>query len=269
MVLGTAAIPIGASLLANANRLKNDRVKITAQNQAAIDKYEDDQKSWDMGPKPIQLADYGSRSSSGDLIMTGPNQVASDKPRSFYDNSGSAQTINVGPAANDISADDIKGHLKDLYANAFGRDPEYNDDMSDTADYWIGAVQRGDQGDRDWTKWLDDSIYGSQEFKTQGPGLTPHDKDWVESLNRSGGGGSSGPSMEEIRSMVEGMFSRIDTPWTPYGYGWGGTNSNAVRINRSQGSRRGTSYAGNRSSFNRSGSRLNSQGTPWMNTLGM
>ena len=268
MVLGTAAIPIGASLLANANRLKNDRVKITAQNQAAIDKYEDDQKSWDMGPKPIQLADYGSRSSSGDLIMTGPNQVASDKPRSFYDNSGSAQTINVGPAANDISADDIKGHLKDLYANAFGRDPEYNDDMSDTADYWIGAVQRGDQGDRDWTKWLDDSIYGSQEFKTQGPGLTPHDKDWVESLNRSGGGGSSGPSMEAIRSMVEGMFSRIDTPWTPYGYGWGGTNSNAVRINRSQGSRRGTSYAGNRSSFNRSGSRLNS-GTPWMNTLGM
>ena len=177
-------------------------------------------------------------------------------------------TVNITPAQPDLSTDAIKGHLKDLYANAFGRDPEYNDDMSDTADYWIGAVQRGDQGDRDWTKWLDDSIYGSQEFKTQGPGLTPHDKDWVESLNRSGGGGSSGPSMEEIRSMVEGMFSRIDTPWTPYGYGWGGTNSNAVRINRSQGSRRGTSYAGNRSSFNRSGSRLNS-GTPWMNTLGM
>ena len=247
------AIEAGVLSLTNPNQVKNkNKLTVTAQNQAVMDKYEDDQKSWDLGK----------------LTLTGPNQVPSDKPRSFYDNSGTAQTINVGPAANDISADDIKGHLKDLYANAFGRDPEYNDDMSDTADYWIGAVQRGDQGDRDWTKWLDDSIYGSQEFKTQGPGLTPHDKDWIKQNAGGGGGGSSGPSMDEIRSMVEGMFSSINTPWTPYGYGWGGTNANAVRFNKSQASRFGTPYAGNKSSFNRSGSRLNS-GTPWMNTLGM
>ena len=80
-----------------------------------------------------------------------------------------------------------------------------------------------------------------------------------------GGGGYSGPSLDDFRSMLLELF---DSPWTPVGYGWGGTNADAVRINRSQGSRRGRSYAGNKSSFNRSGSRL-SQGTPWMNTLGM
>ena len=80
-----------------------------------------------------------------------------------------------------------------------------------------------------------------------------------------GGGGYSGPSLDDFKSMLLEMF---DSPWTPVGYGWGGTNADAVRINRSQGSRSGRSYAGNKSSFNRSGSRL-SQGTPWMNTLGM
>ena len=61
------------------------------------------------------------------------------------------------------------------------------------------------------------------------------------------------------------MFSN---PWTPVGYGWGGTNSNAVKINQSQGSKFGSSYAGNTSSFNRDGSRIN-PGNYWMNTLGM
>ena len=246
------AIAAGALSLTNPNQVKNkNKLTVTAQNQAAMDKYEDDKKSWDLGK----------------LTVTGPNQVPSDKPRSFYDNSGTGQTINVGSSPNDISADDIKGHLKDLYANAFGRDPEYNDDMSDTADYWIGAVQRGDQGDINWEDWLDKSIYGSQEFKTQGPGLTPHDKDWIK--QNAGGGGYSGPSMEDIKAMMQEMFSSYSNALPAFGYGWGGTNSEGVRFNRSQASRFGTPYAGNKSSFNRSGSRLNSQGTPWMNTLGM
>ena len=99
-----------------------------------------------------------------------------------------------------------------------------------------------------------------------GPNQTP--KETPAETPTSSGGGYSGPSMEDIKAMMQEMFSSYENAWTPYGYGWGGTNSNAVRINRSQGSRRGTSYAGNKSSFNRSGSRLNS-GTPWMNTLGM
>ena len=99
-----------------------------------------------------------------------------------------------------------------------------------------------------------------------GPNQTP--KETPAETPTSSGGGYSGPSMEDIKAMMQEMFSSYENAWTPSGYGWGGTNSNAVRINRSQGSRRGTSYAGNKSSFNRSGSRLNS-GTPWMNTLGM
>ena len=183
------------------------------------------------------------------------------------DTSSSAQTINVGPAPNDISADDIKDYQTTLYNDVFDRDPEYNDDMSNTGDYWIGAIQRGDHGDRDWKQWLEDSVFNSREAKTS---FTPKQKEYLAGLSNSGGGGGgySGPSMNDIKAMMEEMFNSYSTPWTPYGYGWGGTNSNAVRINRSQGSRRGTSYAGNRSSFNRSGSRLNSS-TPWMNTLGM
>ena len=201
------------------------------------------------------------------LKVTGIDQVPSDKPRSFYDNSGSAQTINVGPAPNDISSAEIQDHIKKLYADAFGRDPVFNDDMSDTADYWIGAVQRGDQGDLNWEDWLEDSIYGSQE-RSRLPVITQHEKDLYSSKNSGGGGGYSGPTMNDIKAMMEEMFNSYSTPWAPVGYGWGGTNANAVRINKSQKSRFGTPYAGNKSSFNRSGSRLNSQGTPWMNTLG-
>tara|TARA_R100000152_G_C6642061_1_gene86319 strand:- start:84 stop:494 length:411 start_codon:yes stop_codon:yes gene_type:complete len=84
----------------------------------------------------------------------------------------------------------------------------------------------------------------------------------LRSMFRSGGGG--GATLEQIRSMMMKFFSN---PWTPVGYGWGGTNSDAVRINRSQASKSGFAHAGNKSSFNRSGSRLNPQGTPWKSTL--
>ena len=159
--------------------------------------------------------------------------------------------------------DEIKSHITDLYANAFGRDPVFNDDTSDTADYWLGAVRRGDHGGHDWQRWLDDSIYGSQERSRLPAGLTEHDKDFLSNL-KGKGGGYSGPSMADFQKMLQDTFGN---PWTPWGYGWGGNNSDAVRINRSQASRRGSSYAGNKSSFNRSGSRLNTQGTPWMSTL--
>ena len=165
--------------------------------------------------------------------------------------------------------EEIQDHKKDVYAKAFGRDP------GEESAYWDNAILTGHhtQGelgiDQDWKQWLTDSIHGSKEFKTQGPGITPHDWERLdEKIASSGGGGYSGPSMNDIKAMMEEMFSSYKTPWTPYGYGWGGTNADAVRINSSQKSRFGTPYAGNKSSFNRSGSRLNS-GTPWMNTLGM
>jgi hypothetical protein len=157
--------------------------------------------------------------------------------------------------------DEITEYKTDLYAKAFGRDP------GEESEYWDRQILAGKHGpNQDWKKWLDDSIYGSQEFKTQGPGLTPHDKDWMKqnAVSSGGGGRYKGPSLNDFQTMLNEMFSN---PWTPVGFGWGGTNSDAVRINRSQGSRRGSSYAGNNSSFNRSGSRLNSD-TLWMNTLG-
>jgi hypothetical protein len=45
------------------------------------------------------------------------------------------------------------------------------------------------------------------------------------------GGGHSGPSLEDIQSMMQEMFSSFSNAWTPHGYGWGGTNSDGVRIN--------------------------------------
>ena len=76
--------------------------------------------------------------------------------------------------------------------------------------------------------------------------------------------GGGGASLDQIRRMMQDMFGN---PWTPWGFGWGGNNSDAVRINKSAASKTGSSYAGNKSSFNREGSRLNTQGTPWKSTL--
>lgn len=84
----------------------------------------------------------------------------------------------------------------------------------------------------------------------------------LRSMFKSGGGG--GATLDQIRKMMQEMFGN---PWTPWGFGWGGNNSDAVRINKSAASQTGSSYAGNKSSFNREGSRLNTQGTPWKSTL--
>jgi hypothetical protein len=208
--------------------------------------------------------DYLSRKFNWDnlnteTITTGSQQ--STKPTDFYATSNNP-TINItgsGPSDNQV-----KDYLGGLYQNVLNRDPEFNDDPSNTADYWVDAVAKGHHGDRDWKEWLSSSIHGSDEKKSQMGSLSDADKDWIKSLGIGGGGGYKGPTIEDFQSMLQDVFS---SPWTPYGYGWGGTNSNVVRINRSQGSRRGSSYAGNNSSFNRSGSRLNSD-TLWMNTLG-
>ena len=145
MALFTMAPAISAGLsLANANQIKNkNKLTMTAQNQAVSDKYKDD---------------------LGGYQLTGFN---SPKPTSFYDTSGSSQTIELaGPPSGTMPADNnVKDYLGGLYQGAFNRDPEFNNDPSNTADYWVDAVSKGQQGDRDWKEWLAASIYGSDEKK--------------------------------------------------------------------------------------------------------
>lgn len=72
-----------------------------------------------------------------------------------------------------------------------------------------------------------------------------------------GGGGGGGISADEAEAMfnkkLQALFSN---PWTPYGYGWGGHNTSGVAINKSNASKMGGPYAGNKSSFGRQGYRL-------------
>jgi len=126
-----------------------------------------------------------------------------------------------------------------------------------------GGVEHGQMKSQGWGKYANVDLTGGGSGNNNS-GLTQEDRDWIASLSGGGGGGYSGPSLAQFQSMLQEIFGN---PWTPWGYGWGGTNSDAVRINRSQASRRGSSYAGNRSSFDRAGSRLNPQGVPWMSTL--
>ena len=71
------------------------------------------------------------------------------------------------------------------------------------------------------------------------------------------GGGGTGVSSDDMESYFdERMKELFSNNWTPYGYGWGGSNTDGVAINRSNASRMGGPYAGNRSSFGRSGYRL-------------
>ena len=69
--------------------------------------------------------------------------------------------------------------------------------------------------------------------------------------------GSGGYSMGQVQSMLDKKLqSMFSNNWTPYGYGWGGSNTGGVAINRSNASKMGGPYAGNKSSFGRQGYRL-------------
>lgn len=120
---------------------------------------------------------------SGPQLSTGSSTPTKYNPGSFGDGGyrltgnfpSTAQTINVSgnQSANTGSANtgkmpadnNVKDYLGGLYQGAFNRDPEFNNDPSNTADYWVDAVSKGQQGDRDWKEWLAASIYGSDEKK--------------------------------------------------------------------------------------------------------
>ena len=78
-----------------------------------------------------------------------------------------------------------------------------------------------------------------------------------EATNTSSSGGGGGLSMQEIEKFFNNRMQQMfSNPWTPYGYGWGGFNTQGASINKSQASKIGTSYGGNKSSFNRDGLRI-------------
>ena len=71
-----------------------------------------------------------------------------------------------------------------------------------------------------------------------------------------------GPSIQDFEDMLTKMFSN---PWTPFGYGWGGSNTQGAKMNRSLASKGGSSYKGLSSSFGRSGDRLSNLTGPSIN----
>lgn len=72
-----------------------------------------------------------------------------------------------------------------------------------------------------------------------------------------GGTGGGGLTESDVSDMFEKRMKELfSNNWTPYGYGWGGFNTGGVAINKSQASKLGSSYGGNKSSFNRSGLRI-------------
>ena len=73
----------------------------------------------------------------------------------------------------------------------------------------------------------------------------------------TGGGGGGGLSQSDVNDMFDARMKELfSNNWTPYGYGWGGSNTGGVAINRSNASKMGGPYAGNKSSFGRQGYRL-------------
>ena len=92
-------------------------------------------------------------------------------------------------------------------------------------DYWLGELDKGVHGDKDPSLWLMESISRSDEAKDLqkslfgGPGKTQYIENTV------------GMDWNRLRDLMQKWFGN---PWTPHGFGWGGPNSNAVRINRSQ-----------------------------------
>ncbi len=88
------------------------------------------------------------------------------------------------------------------------------------------------------------------------PNMGPHQE--VTDTNTGGGvGGGGGLTESDVQKMFDARMKELfSNNWTPYGYGWGGSNTGGVAINRSNASKMGGPYAGNKSSFGRQGYRL-------------
>lgn len=176
-------------------------------------------------------------------------------------NSGTDVTAGTTGGNNNIatgapSVDDIKNYLGSAYQLYLNRDPVYNDDFTDTADYWIKQVQDrfannefGGENDT-WQDWLSKSIRGGTEYTnkfTTGDGNGNENEpidtsqfltsdalnEWWEALDKSA---FMGNQEEESGGMDDFMqFMMFMSMMRPQGmgggsqYGYGGMNPGGVQ----------------------------------------
>ena len=138
------------------------------------------------------------------------------------------KNIKIGPQLTSFtptgpSSAQVQDYLGGLYQGAFNRDPEFNDDPSNTADYWVDAVSKGQHGDRDWKEWLSASIYGSDEKKgmsSGGSGTTSPAPSTASSNNYDDRFGSLAGDIQNLKdSMSEWQTNMQNNMWGNYSWG--------------------------------------------------
>ena len=157
------------------------------------------------------------------------------------------------------SVDDIKNYLGSAYKLYLNRDPVYNNDFADTADYWIKETQDrfannefGGANDT-WQDWLSKSIRGGSEYTDKfntgtGTGTGGNNtidtsqfltqqglSDWWNTLDKSAfTGNQSSTSTGGMNDMMQ--FMMFMNMMRPQGgglggsqYGYGGMNPGGVQ----------------------------------------
>ena len=139
---------------------------------------------------------------------------------------------------------EIKDFMTSSYRSLFDRSPVFNNDPTNTADYWIDELKKNVHGaPNNWQSWLNSSFRDSQEFKDlYGIGnneaseyLTSGDLDsWWSGLDKSAFTGSQNTSggMDEFMKFM--MFMQMMQPQGGMGYGgsqygYGGLNPGGVQ----------------------------------------
>ena len=156
---------------------------------------------------------------------------------------GGENTVTGAP-----TTDEIKNYLGSAYKLYLNRDPVYNDDFTDTADYWIQEVQNrfnnnefGGENDT-WQDWLSKSIRGGEEYKglyDLGGGETTGgwwdqfaDADAFKTFLQAGTPAQSNQDMQQFMQFM--MFMNMMQPRGGGGYGgsqygYGGLNPGGVQ----------------------------------------
>tara|TARA_R100000655_G_scaffold109849_1_gene165926 strand:+ start:194 stop:1909 length:1716 start_codon:yes stop_codon:yes gene_type:complete len=143
---------------------------------------------------------------------------------------------------------EIKDFMTSSYRSLFDRSPVFNNDPTNTADYWINELKNNIHGEpNNWKSWLNRGFRDSQEFKDlYGIGnngsnneaseyLTSGDLDaWWSGLDKSAFTGSQNTSggMDEFMKFM--MFMQMMQPQGGMGhggsqYGYGGLNPGGVQ----------------------------------------
>lgn len=170
------------------SQLKNDALK--RQNDFNVKAYnmakdqmsaEHKKRAAEIKIEPRQLTDISLSNPNQPPVNTSNLTIEAHPQEKYKDEKGGYQLTNIPKSASQNfkepsftptgpSSAQVQDYLGGLYQGAFNRDPEFNDDPSNTADYWVDAVSKGQHGDRDWKEWLAASIYGSNEKKGMSSG---------------------------------------------------------------------------------------------------